>query len=1125
MTREPPLSAFVRTALLTWVGVLSMPAQADPSEPINVLFVGDAIAAEVSKDLLGFLAADPRFEPDVRLFHTGELNLSEAWSAHDFLGPSEEEEVDLVILQEKSHLPSFAYLATRPELYGEEEIPPEVVQGSEAFWSGGETVGRAVLERTEAALTLFPLWPVKSGAEGFVEFFPPDTTSSAMRTYTAASQKALSDLLESEGVVVAAPDIDPVWSHFEDVLEVDLYGDEPVLGSALAHYVAAAVLYRQIARRSADSAGYEGDFVSALAAQYRSAVDLVLDAFDPLPGIEVVPPEEEKDSEQPDDPSGEESPPEDPDDPVEPEIVAEDFDVLLAGGPYTTAIQEILLGLFAADPRATLRTLRVMGGNGEDLFALTRESDALASALADEAWDVVVLEETNYQDGLTGVNDNRWAYEVGAPASNVLASHRFRRGGRLAIKQVLEQPEISLVFLAPWPLQSGHPGLEAFPREKTPEAMRAYQLRGYEILFDEEIPGGHQRVALADTGGAWLAGQVALPQLDFYGSDGVLGGTPGRYLAAGVLFEKMTQFRVLGNTYDVGLPEAQLRALQEIVGQISGITEREPEPETPDPDPDDGSEEPGEDDEEPEPEVGAGEPLSILLLGNLQLGLVEDELVGMLEAEGIAPSVTTLLGENLRSLWGDPSVKAQISQGDWDAVIIQEEQRQPALAFMEEWAKSHWRPFFNGLMPAYYALASYNFYRGGSRLAKLVLQETTAKVFFSASWPLDDSRGALAEFPPGENSVEMQGYTNRAYADLVAALPAEHRSRMSAVPVGDAWLRSRASAPTLDLYGNSASDGGANGHYLSAAVLFEALTGTVVSQNSYRGVLRPVAAEFLRAIVSQDVDGQLTFDWGTTLQMPSLDSIDPETPVVEVLNASMDAVAPLHPRADEHALFQSYTSTGRSVWADNWTRPLDFSGVAWDRNQAGTLIADQYMVFARHYPRDTGSQVKFTDRSGEIVTRTIEAQELIWFDAFPVRADMKVSRLNEPVPDTVAVYRLVPGDIEPNELLGAKVLHTYRDRVVYMSEVSRFQLFDHDSEVATTRRNADVIDPAWDHLVWLGDSGHPSFLVLNGELLLFSTHTFGGYGSKGPYYGGRGNQAKIRKAIAKMESAAQERDG
>ncbi|MGY8688041.1 MAG: hypothetical protein ACKVHP_09945, partial [Verrucomicrobiales bacterium] len=346
---------------------------------------------------------------------------------------------------------------------------------------------------------------------------------------------------------------------------------------------------------------------------------------------------------------------------------------------------------------------------------------------------------------------------------------------------------------------------------------------------------------------------------------------------------------------------------------------------------------------------------------------------------------------------------------------------------------------------------------------------------------------------------------------FAASIPFQHRSRVSIVGVGDAWLKSRAGAPSLDLFSGSLKDGGSAGHFLTAAVFYQTLTGNDLTENSYRGVVRPVALEYLRAIVSDDdAASQLNYAGTATIQMPSLDFIDPEASIVDVFNASMDAVAPLQPLAGDHAIFQSYTSTGNSVWADNWTRDLDFSGVAWDHDTAGTLITDQYMVYARHFSRPIGSPVRFTDRNGDIVTRTVEAQEFIWFDHVVVRSD------------TVAVYRLVPGDLDPELLVGAKVINTYRQRIAYQSEASRFQLFDHDSEVVTTRRSADMIHSEWDHSVTNGDSGHPNFLVWNGELLLFSSHTFTGWGSKGPYLGGSGNQEKIVRAMANLAPAEED---
>ncbi len=1105
----------------------------EPREPLDVLMVGDALSVEVGDHLMGFLGADPRLNADVRVFHTGDDSLVEAWEEDDFLAASiGQGRWHHVILQEKQSLPAFAYLTNHPELYGEGEGPNEAVLfGGEAFWAGGEVVGRAVLDLEGTQLTLFPVWPLAEDDPLYASAFPSDLARPVdMLGFSEASLESLGLLLGNDGGGVVVGAISPLWSHFSEVLEVDVLAEE-----GLPAFLAAATLYRELVRRPVTDLAYVGPWEAAKATVYREIIDSVLDQLDPLDPVmpPVDPPDEgeepgEGDNEGEVDPDPNEGTP-DPDEegegegtPTEPEIVAENFDVLLAGGAYTSTVQELLLGLFEADPRATLRTLRLLGDAEADLRVLAVETDALASAMADEAWDAVVLEEAHHQGGLAGVYANRrQAFGVGSPAFYDLANYRFMSGGRKAIETVIgHADEPALVFLTPWASQSGHANLELFPPDRTPTAMQAYTVSGHEALFAKALPAGSERLRVANAGAAWIASEEALPELDLYGDDPVFGALAGHYVTAAVLYETITEFSVVGNVFHGGLAAADALALQEIAAAVSGITEREPEPDTPseEPDPD-----PDSNEGEPDPNPGAGDgeptgdPLKVLLLGSAQLALIQEDLEGFLEADPEwVPEVTILTGAHLRALWENAMVKEAVAAGEWDMVILQEDQTFPGLAYMS--SQQLTRQYFDVGVPARYSLAEYNFFRAGSHLAKFVLEHTEARLLLSAPWAMDDTESPLTDFPPGEDSAEMHGYTTLAYEQFYDRLPFQHRSRATVVNVGEAWMRSHAAAPTVNLYGQSKADGGVSGHYLAASVLYEALTGKKASQNPYRGAVRPAYRDYLKEISGLDAAAQVSFAGTSTIQSPVID-LGEDGDLVAYVNGFLDGSAPAVPSLGDERLFQSYTSTGTSTWADNWTRELDFSGVAWDLNQAGVLIADQYMVYARHYPRATGSQVTFTDRHGDPVVRRIATQKFLRFDHVDVRTDIMVVRLDEPVPDTVAIYRLVPSEWDPEGLIGAKVVHTYQHRVVSMSEASRFQLFDNDSEVVTTRRNADVVDAAWDRQVIPGDSGHPSFLYVDGELLLFSTHTFTGFGSKGPYYGGIGNQDKILRAMAELAPA------
>ena len=101
------------------------------------------------------------------------------------------------------------------------------------------------------------------------------------------------------------------------------------------HYLAAAILYREIARRPVGSVGYDGGFDRVLAEEYRRMVDTLLDVDDPLE--EFVPDPVDPVEDDP------EVPDEEPEIPEEPEIVVENFDVLLSGASYTAAMTDILL--------------------------------------------------------------------------------------------------------------------------------------------------------------------------------------------------------------------------------------------------------------------------------------------------------------------------------------------------------------------------------------------------------------------------------------------------------------------------------------------------------------------------------------------------------------------------------------------------------------------------------------------------------------------------------------------------------------------------------------------------------------------------------------------------------------
>lgn len=82
--------------------------------------------------------------------------------------------------------------------------------------------------------------------------------------------------------------------------------------------------------------------------------------------------------------------------------------------------------------------------------------------------------------------------------------------------------------------------------------------------------------------------------------------------------------------------------------------------------------------------------------------------------------------------------------------------------------------------------------------------------------------------------------------------------------------------------------------------------------------------------------------------------------------------ATFDPEVDQNIFDVSISWTTYSQ--DNWPSHFDFSGVAWNGIQAGTLITNQHIVLAAHFQRGVGTTVLFYPKDGSAtVSRTIAA--------------------------------------------------------------------------------------------------------------------------------------------------------
>ncbi len=201
-------------------------------------------------------------------------------------------------------------------------------------------------------------------------------------------------------------------------------------------------------------------------------------------------------------------------------------------------------------------------------------------------------------------------------------------------------------------------------------------------------------------------------------------------------------------------------------------------------------------------------------------------------------------------------------------------------------------------------------------------------------------------------------------------------------------------------------------------------------------------------------------------------------------------------------LFSSYQQKGQSEWKGNWASDLNLTGVSWNDSRTATLIAPKYVVMAAHYIRPPSVPVMFHDKNGKPYERFISKTK-----SLNNVGDFAVAQLNMPLPPEVKAYRFAKVS---DATVGKPVIVTDQTNTLSVHQIAAI------SGNTVQLGYLPGLNPAYGRNLVVGDSGNPSFLLVNGELALLETHTTGGPGA-GPFYGSPQVQAAIKSAIAEME--------
>ncbi len=204
--------------------------------------------------------------------------------------------------------------------------------------------------------------------------------------------------------------------------------------------------------------------------------------------------------------------------------------------------------------------------------------------------------------------------------------------------------------------------------------------------------------------------------------------------------------------------------------------------------------------------------------------------------------------------------------------------------------------------------------------------------------------------------------------------------------------------------------------------------------------------------------------------------------------------------AEKGTLFKYYQPKSESAWKGNWTRELDLTGVSWNDPRTATLIAPSFVVMAAHFTRPSNVPVMFHSKIGKPYERYLTAVKGI------PGTDIAVGKLNLPLPPEVRPYRLASA---ADARIGTPVIVSDQTSTLSVHRIEAI----HGSSIRLSY--IPGLNPVYQRKLIVGDSGNPSFIVKNGELLLLETHTTGGPGA-GPFYGTPEVQAAIRATMAEL---------
>jgi hypothetical protein len=163
--------------------------------------------------------------------------------------------------------------------------------------------------------------------------------------------------------------------------------------------------------------------------------------------------------------------------------------------------------------------------------------------------------------------------------------------------------------------------------------------------------------------------------------------------------------------------------------------------------------------------------------------------------------------------------------------------------------------------------------------------------------------------------------------------------------------------------------------------------------------------------------------------------------------------------------------------------------------RAGTLITPRHIAYAKHFPIQPGTTIRFITKDNEVVTRTITLTASINSES-----DIDIGLLNQDVPNTVKPCYILPDNYldylsYKNVPSLSSTYIPYRPGVLCLDQEEKalaqdFLMFNGSTptfaNISSTVPSKANKSALWENIID-GDSGNPLFLIYEGKLILITT--------------------------------------